>query len=289
VRYQGSGCKLWQQRYQLENNLDHIYQKEEMFWQQRGSEKWVLEGDANTTFFHSSASGRRQKTRICALETENGVISDQKDLELHIVNLYKQLFGSTAHKGAHLSNNFWSQEEQMGDEDRRKLEKPFIEKDVALAISGMKTESAPGPNGFSVFFFKKLWNSIKQEILRMVFDFNNATLDLRRLNYGVITLVPKVKEANSIKQYIPICLLNVDFKIFPKLMIDRLTPMVEKIISSNQTAFIRGRNILEGVVILHYIIHVKDRRRLPRWNLAYIPKSIRCLSLLTRSRPSSYK
>jgi hypothetical protein len=78
---------------------------------------------------------------------------------------------------------------------------------------------------------------------------------LKRLKYVVITLVPKAKEANSIKQYRPICLLNVDFKIFPKLLIDRLTPMVEKLISTNQTTFIKGGNILEGVVILHEIIH----------------------------------
>jgi hypothetical protein len=36
---------------------------------------------------------------------------------------------------------------------------------------------------------------------------------------------------------------------------DRLTPMADKLISSNQTAFIKGRNILEWVVILHEILH----------------------------------
>jgi hypothetical protein len=122
-------------------------------------------------------------------------------------------------------------------------------------VAGMKTESAPGPNGFSVTFLKKLWKTIKAEILNMVPDFNKGTLDLRRLNYGVITLVSKVKEANTIKQYILICLLNVDFKIFPKLLIDRITPLADKIISSSQIAFIKGRNILEGVVILHEVIH----------------------------------
>jgi hypothetical protein len=88
----------------------------------------------------------------------------------------------------------------------------------------------------------------------MVGDFNESRLDLQRLNYGVITLVPKVREANSIKQYRPICLLNVDFKIFPKLLMDRLTPMADKLISMNQTTSITGRNIL-GVVILHEILH----------------------------------
>jgi hypothetical protein len=47
----------------------------------------------------------------------------------------------------------------------------------------------------------------------------------------------------------------VDFKIFPKLLIDRLTPMTDKLINPNQIAFIKGRNILEGVVILHEVIH----------------------------------
>jgi hypothetical protein len=49
-------------------------------------------------------------------------------------------------------------------------------------------------------------------------------------------------------------LLNVDFKIFPKLLTDRITPLADKIISSSQTTFIKGRNILEGVVILHEVI-----------------------------------
>jgi hypothetical protein len=154
--------------------------------------------------------------------------------------------------GVHLSQEFWPLENRMGEEDRERLEEPFTKRDVVLEISGMKIESALALNGFSVVFFKKLWTHIKHEILR---DLISGSLDLRRLNYGVITLVPKVKEANSFKQYRPICLLNVDFKIFSKLLIDGLTPMVEKLISTNQSAFIKGRNILEGVVIIHEIIH----------------------------------
>lgn len=91
--------------------------------------------------------------------------------------------------------------------------------------------------------------------------FNKNCLDLKRLNFGVITLVPKIKEANTIKQYMPICLLNVDFKIFSKLLTDRLTSLADKVISKNQTAFIKGRNILEGVVTVHEIIHELKRSK----------------------------
>jgi hypothetical protein len=49
-------------------------------------------------------------------------------------------------------------------------------------------------------------------------------------------------------------LLNVNFKIFIKFLTERKTPIANKIISENQTT-IKGRNILEGVVILHDVIH----------------------------------
>jgi hypothetical protein len=52
--------------------------------------------------------------------------------------------------------------------------------------------------------------------MKLIQDFNSNNLDFKRLNYGVITLVPKVKEVNTVRQYRPICLLNVDFNIFPK-------------------------------------------------------------------------
>jgi hypothetical protein len=93
----------------------------------------------------------------------------------------------------------------------------------------------------------------------MVQDFNGNKLDLRRLKYGVITLVPKVREANTIKQYIPICLLNVDFKIFSKLLMDRISHLVDKVISESQSAFIKDRNILEGVTTLHEIVYELSR------------------------------
>jgi hypothetical protein len=218
-------------------------------------------GDANTNFFHSCANGRRRKTKICSMETDNGIITEQNDICQHVVNYYKQLFGSSHHKGVHLSLGFLPQEEQLSDAQKLWVNQPFSQADVKKAIEGMKSESAPGPNGFTATFFKSLWQYIKKELLSMMHDFNKCELDLRRLNFGVITLVPKVKDANTIKQYRPICLLNVDFKIFTKLLNDRITSIANKLISPTQTAFIKGRNVLEGVVILHEVIHELKRSK----------------------------
>jgi hypothetical protein len=48
---------------------------------------------------------------------------------------------------------------------------------------------------------------------------------------------------------------------FPKLLIDRITPIATSLISENHTAFVKGRNILEGVVALHEVIHELKRSK----------------------------
>jgi hypothetical protein len=57
-------------------------------------------------------------------------------------------------------------------------------------------------------------------------------------------------------------LLNVSFKIFTKVAANRLVGIVGRLISPTQTAFISGRNILEGVVVLHETIHELHRKRM---------------------------
>ena len=79
---------------------------------------------------------------------------------------------------------------------------------------------------------------------------------------GVITLIPKVENANNVKLFRPICLLNVSFKIFTKLLMARLTTVADKIISPCQTAFIKGRYIMDGAVMLHEIVHELQTKKM---------------------------
>lgn len=85
---------------------------------------------------------------------------------------------------------------------------------------------------------------------------------LFNLNFGVITLISKVQEANLIQQYRPIYLLNVIFKIFTKATNNRLNLVVDNVISPSEMVFMRGRNILEGVVILHESVHELHKKNL---------------------------
>jgi hypothetical protein len=97
--------------------------------------------------------------------------------------------------------------------------------------------------------------------LEMFEKFHKGELNLSRLNYGLISLIHKLKEANNIKQFRPIYLLGVDYKWFIKVLTKRLTGVVETVISRTQTTFLLRRDILEGVVILYETLHELKRMK----------------------------
>jgi hypothetical protein len=96
--------------------------------------------------------------------------------------------------------------------------------------------------------------------MQMMEDFHKGELNLSRISYGIIVLLPKIKEVANIRQYRPICLLNVFYKLFTKVLAIRLMGVAQDIISETQTAFIKEWYILEGVLVLHEVKCRRQRR-----------------------------
>lgn len=154
-----------------------------------------------------------------------------------------------------LDEEVWSNKLRVMDNDNLFLLQQFTEDDVLKVIKDLPSNSTSGPDGFPTFFYKEFWGVIKKPFIELMKDFSKGVLDIKRLNYGVVTLIPKLKEVSSIRQFRPICLLNVSFKILTKLLATRLGVIADRIVNKSQSAFIKGRNILDGVVALHEIVH----------------------------------
>lgn len=71
----------------------------------------------------------------------------------------------------------------------------------------------------------------------------------RSLNSTFIALIPKKKGAEEIKDFRPISLLGSVYKIFSKLMAGRLKKVINSLISPNQNAFIKGRQITDAALV----------------------------------------
>lgn len=132
---------------------------------------------------------------------------------------------------------------------------PFSEEEVKAAVFGSYSDGAPGPDGLPFLFYQTFWDLIKPDLVAMFQDFYEDKLDIFCLNFTMLTLIPKEPDASVMKKFRPISLLNCVFRIFTKVLTNRLAQIMNRLISSNQTAFIKGRYILESVVSAHELIH----------------------------------
>ena len=235
--------------------LDEIWKMEEVRARQRSRERNVKEGDKNTAYFHALANQRNRKKRIAVLEGPLGPVTETKDLLSLATDYYKSLFGYEQKLDVKLGDNFWSKEERISLLENELLEAPFSKAEIKEAVFGSYSDGAPGPDGFSFMFYQHFWETIKGDLMELFSCFERDELDLARLNYDMITPIPKENEAKHLKKFRPISLINCSIKIFAKAMNNRLVKIADRLIASNQTAFIKGRFLLESVVAAHEIIH----------------------------------
>jgi hypothetical protein len=95
-------------------------------------------------------------------------------------------------------------------------------------------------------------------------SFQEGNLDLFGLNLSTITLIPKNENVDDMKSFRPISLLNRSFKIFNRVLTTRLEGVCHRIIAKEQSVFIKGRYILESVVIAHEVLHSMHKSKQPR-------------------------
>jgi hypothetical protein len=86
-------------------------------------------------------------------------------------------------------------------------------------------------------------------------DFFRGELDLYRLNFAMMSLIPKEEGPTNMRKFRPKSLINCSFKFFSKVLTLRLSKIVDRLISPHLSAFIHGRYILESVVLAHEIVH----------------------------------
>ncbi|KAE8789608.1 putative NOT transcription complex subunit VIP2 [Hordeum vulgare] len=173
----------WIRRYALEASLLSIYRSEELFWQRRAGQNWLLKGDANTAYFEAIANGRTRKCAIPFLWDGDVLLESPDDISTHIYSFCKELFSTDLRGGVSLCTDFWTFEAQVSDVGNEELTLPFSHEEVGKAIASMKACSALGPHGLPVLFFQKFWEFLRPVVMPMFHEFYIRTMDVARIHF----------------------------------------------------------------------------------------------------------
>lgn len=130
--------------------------------------------------------------------------------------------------------------------------------EIKTIVFSLGHNKAPGPDGLPGEFYQFF---IKFSLKRKIDDFVAGKLDVGWLNFGTITLLPKGEDADRMQRFRPVCLMNDCLNILTKGVNFRLAEVAEEIIDRIQTAFLKGRFIMEGILIMHEVLHEVTLKR----------------------------
>ena len=237
--------------------LDVLLTAEEKFYKQRSRVKWADVGDRNTPFYHRMVSQHLTRNHIHFLKDEaDHLYHTTDDIKAHSSSYFQNILGTTD-----LSISLASVNDlqdilpfRCSDLQRAYLSREVRECEIKATIFAMPLSKSPGPDGYNVEFIRASWDTVGSDIVLAVREFFRNGRLLKDLNTTAIALIPKKSEACKLGDYRPISCCNVVYKVISKIIDNRLKPILQKCVSPNQAAFLKGRSLGENVLLASELI-----------------------------------
>lgn len=169
------------------------------------------------------------------------LITDPNQIRNSFYPNLKNLLGSSSPTKTFYPTSIFNPDPNLMD-----LEQPFSKIEVLSAMEGLAKNKASGPDQIPNEFHQTYWP--KSDILEIVDGLFHGTISLSKINKANLIFIPKKENPSMISHYRPISVLNAIPKLLSKLLANRLRLKMPNLISTNQTAFIQGRQIIENFV-----------------------------------------
>lgn len=225
----------------------------------RKSNETFISGESTTLFHVAQIQGKRKKSTISVIAGEQGEIRDQSQISSTIRSYFENLYTAAEFNAS--SNSYLPTrkipENNLANEN---LMQPTTPGEVLAAIKGSCSRKSPGVDGLPKEFYLKAWQIIKFEFTNVINDALQGN-SVKQFHDGIIVLVKKKGNDQSIHGYRPLSLLNVDFKLFSRILKQRLQDLLPLVLSKDQKCSNGKRSIYEATCgIFDKLCQLKHQR-----------------------------
>ena len=136
--------------------------------------------------------------------------------------------------------------------------------EVLEVLKNMKNNKSPESDGFTAEFYKFFWNDLKTYIMSAIHCiYRKKELPISQ-RLGIISCLPKGdKPRQFLKNWRPITLLNVLYKMISGCISNRLKYILDSIISDTQSGFIKGRYIGKNTRFIYDLLYYTESHNIP--------------------------
>ncbi|PKI66159.1 hypothetical protein CRG98_013457 [Punica granatum] len=247
----------------LSTELEENLIRRDLIWRQKSRELWLKDGDRNSKFFHLSTVIRRRSNHIAAIKEDNGEWSqDRERIGNYFLKNFQDLFSTSL--PAFPNDLEGPISRTITDSKNDGLIQTPDDKEIMMALNSIPSLKDPRPDGILSLFYKHYGETVKSLLLSAVKHFFTSSHILKEWNNTFICLIPKCQGASTFKDFRPISLCNVCYKVISKIIANRPKPLLDKIISPNQTTFVEGKWINENGLLAQEILHTLKKMKARR-------------------------
>ncbi|GJQ90434.1 RNA-directed DNA polymerase, eukaryota [Tanacetum coccineum] len=245
-------------RIEILNDLQNIEKIHAMDLAQKAKIKWSIEGDENSRFFHGILNKKRHQMNIRGVMVDGSWQENPNAVKREFYNHFRNRFDKPPDQRATIDMTFPN---SLSPEQQSDLECDVTAQELKQAVWDCGLEKSPGPDGFSFGFYRQFWDTIEKDVFKAINHFFTNVDIPKGCNSSFIALIPKIPDANLVKDFRPISLIGSIYKIIAKILTNRLVKVIGDIVSDVQSAFIKGRQILDGPFILNEVIQWCKRKK----------------------------
>ena len=228
---------------------------DESILRQKSRISWLAMGDSNSRFFYTATKVRAAKNKISLLyNTAGEALTDPQAIENEIMAFYKKLLGSHAESLEGIDLNIVRCGPRLSQQACDILTKQISCAEIDAALAHINDSKAPGLDGFNAVFFKKTWHIIKADVYADILDFFDKAICYKPINCTSVTLVPKITQAITAKDFRPIACCTVVYKMISKILTARLQQVIIEVVDYAQAGFIPGRQIIDNILLATELI-----------------------------------
>jgi hypothetical protein len=243
-------------RKQLFAEMWHIRISTESIMRQRSRQTWLQEGDSNSRFFHASVKARGKRNSISALQVDDVWLETPAAVRQAVVDYFSLKFSSVPWHRPKLDGVSFP---TLSDADNRWLIRSFGIDEIEGVVKECDGNKSPGPDGFNFAFIKEMWSTLKGEI-RILFDqFHGIGSLPKSFTSYFVALIPKINSPFSLGDFHLISLLGCIYKIIAKVLTARLARVTDHLVAQTQSAFLKGRHLVDGVVVINEVVDLAKR------------------------------